>query len=58
MMSPFLEVLKAFFKSLNSGYCYPEVLPRMRGRDALATAAGTAALQNLLFYRDPPLLAL
>lgn len=29
----------------------------MRGRDALATAAGTAALQNFIFYREPPLLA-
>ena len=29
----------------------------MRGRDALATAAGTAALRNSTFYREPPLLA-
>lgn len=57
-MSPFREVLNAFFEIFNSdSLAIPKNCTEMRGRDAHATAAGTAALRNPLFYREPPLLA-
>ena len=46
-----MRIEKSFY------FWLPAIVLRMRGRDARATAAGTAALRNLVFYREPPMLA-